>query len=107
LTTSVGQFVPFGMGEQVPHGLDSQVSAEGALWEGATAPRRDLSGSRDSAILEGHLCPDHVHVYISIPPKYAVFQVIGYIKGKSGVHQGQERNCYCQELWRPHLELHG
>ena len=30
--------------------------------------------------------PDHVHMMISIPPKYAVSQVVGYIKGKSAVH---------------------
>lgn len=35
---------------------------------------------------EGHLMPDHVHMMISIPPKYAVSQVIGFIKGKSAIH---------------------
>jgi REP element-mobilizing transposase RayT len=30
--------------------------------------------------------PDHVHILISIPPKYAVSQVIGYMKGKSAIH---------------------
>ena len=30
--------------------------------------------------------PDHVHILISIPPKYAVSQVVGYIKGKSAIH---------------------
>ena len=35
---------------------------------------------------EGHLMPDHVHRMISIPPKYAVSQVIGYVKGKSAIH---------------------
>jgi REP-associated tyrosine transposase len=30
--------------------------------------------------------PDHVHMLISIPPKYSVAQVIGYIKGKSAIH---------------------
>ena len=30
--------------------------------------------------------PDHVHMMISIPPKYAVSQVIGYVKGKSAIH---------------------
>ena len=30
--------------------------------------------------------PDHVHILLSIPPKYAVSQVVGYIKGKSAIH---------------------
>ena len=37
-------------------------------------------------IVEGHLMPDHVHMMIAIPPKYAVSQVIGFIKGKSAIH---------------------
>jgi REP element-mobilizing transposase RayT len=41
---------------------------------------------RDSRVIEGHLLPDHVHVLISIPPKYAVAQVVGYLKGKSAIH---------------------
>ena len=47
---------------------------------------RELARQRESVILEGHLCSDHVHVYIAIPPKYAVAQVVGYIKGKSAIH---------------------
>ena len=41
---------------------------------------RELARQRESPILEGHLCSDHVHIYISIPPKYAVAQVVGFIK---------------------------
>ncbi len=33
--------------------------------------------------------PDHVHMLISIPPKYAVSQVVGFIKGKSAIHMAQ------------------
>ncbi len=39
---------------------------------------RELARQRESLILEGHLCSDHVHVYIAIPPKFAVAQVVGY-----------------------------
>jgi len=39
---------------------------------------------RESKIEEGHLMPDHVHMMISIPPKYSVSQVVGYLKGKKG-----------------------
>ena len=47
---------------------------------------RKLAQQKESEILEGHLMPDHVHMLISIPPKYAVWQVVGFIKGKSAIH---------------------
>ena len=47
---------------------------------------RKLSEQRESRVEEGHLMPDHVHMLLSIPPKYAVSQVVGYIKGKSAIH---------------------
>jgi putative transposase len=48
--------------------------------------------------------PDHVHIMISIPPKYAVAQVVGYIKGKSAIHiartyTGRRRNFVGQHFW--------
>jgi putative transposase len=46
----------------------------------------ELARQKESRIEEGHLMPDHVHMLISIPPKYAVSQVIGFIKGKSAIH---------------------
>ena len=46
----------------------------------------ELARQRESVIEEGHLMCDHVHMLISIPPKYSVSQVIGYIKGKSAIH---------------------
>lgn len=36
-------------------------------------------------IIEGHLMPDHVHMLVTIPPKYSVAQVMGYLKGKSSL----------------------
>ena len=45
-----------------------------------------LAKQKESRIEEGHLMSDHVHMMIAIPPKYAVSQVIGYIKGKSAIH---------------------
>lgn len=45
-----------------------------------------LTGQKESRIEEGHLMPDHVHMLISIPAKYAVSSVVGYIKGKSAIH---------------------
>src|SRR6201989_2068121 len=47
---------------------------------------RRLAAQKESRIEEGHLMPDHVHMMMSIPPKYAVSQVIGFIKGKSAIH---------------------
>ncbi len=42
----------------------------------------ELARQRGSKIVEGHMVADHVHMLIQIPPKYAVSEVIGYIKGK-------------------------
>jgi putative transposase len=47
---------------------------------------RTLTEQRESEVQEGHLMPDHVHMLLSIPPKYSVAQVVGYIKGKSAIH---------------------
>ncbi len=65
---------------------------------------RQLARHRESQILEGHLIADHVHMLISIPPKYAVAQVIGYIKGKSAIHiartvGGRQRNFTGEHFW--------
>jgi len=47
---------------------------------------KDLAAQRGCVIIEGHLQPDHVHILISIPPKYAVAQIVGFLKGKSAIH---------------------
>ncbi|NLF03146.1 MAG: IS200/IS605 family transposase [Anaerolineales bacterium] len=59
---------------------------------------------KESQILEGPLMPDHVHMLIAIPPKYAVSQVIGYMKGKSAIHLAlvygeRRRNFVGQHFW--------
>lgn len=63
-----------------------------------------LAKQKESLIEEGHLMSDHVHMMISIPPKYAVSQVIGFIKGKSAIHiarmyAGRKRNFVVQHFW--------
>jgi putative transposase len=63
-----------------------------------------LARQKECKILEGHLCNDHVHVLISIPPKYSVAQVIGFIKGKSAIHiarmyLGQKKNFTGMHFW--------
>jgi putative transposase len=65
---------------------------------------RRLAEQKESQIEEGHLQPDHVHMMIAIPPKYAVSQVIGYIKGKSAIHLARvygerKRNFVGQHFW--------
>jgi len=65
---------------------------------------RRLARHKESEIEEGHLRPDHVHMMISIPPKYAVSQVVGYIKGKSAIQIARQfgerrRNFAGQHFW--------
>jgi len=65
---------------------------------------RELASQRECTIEEGHLVSDHVHILISIPPKYAVSQVVGFIKGKSaiaiaGTYMGKKRNFTGQHFW--------
>jgi len=65
---------------------------------------RKPAEQKESRIEEGHLMPDHMHMTIAIPPKYAVSQVIGFIKGKSAVqlarvYGGRKRNFVGQHFW--------
>jgi putative transposase len=65
---------------------------------------RDLALQRESRILEGHLMGDHLHMLVSIPPKYAVSQVVGYLKGKSAIHiarsyGNRKQNFTGQHFW--------
>ena len=46
---------------------------------------RTLAKQRNVEILEGHILPDHIHICLSIPPKYSVSHTIGFLKGKSAV----------------------
>ena len=50
----------------------------------------ELAKQRECQILEGHLCPDHVHMVIRIPLKYSVSYVMGYIKGKSAIRMARD-----------------
>lgn len=65
---------------------------------------RQLALQKECRIEEGHLMNDYVHMMISIPPKYSVSQVIGYIKGKSAIHLARvygerKRNFVGQHFW--------
>ncbi len=64
----------------------------------------ELASQRGSKIIEGHMVQDHVHMLISIPPKYSVSEVIGYIKGKSAISVarqfgGRKKNFNGERLW--------
>lgn len=63
-----------------------------------------LANQKGCRIEEGHIMPDHVHMLIHIPPKYAVSNVVGYIKGKSAIHVARhflkrEKNYTGHNLW--------
>jgi putative transposase len=65
---------------------------------------RTLARQKECQIEEGHLIPDHVHMMISIPSKYAVSQVVGFIKGKSAIHLARvygerKRSFVGQHFW--------
>jgi putative transposase len=51
---------------------------------------RELCRQRGIELLEGHAMPDHVHLCLSIPPKYSVAPTIGFLKGKSAVRIQRE-----------------
>ena len=64
---------------------------------------RELSKQKESEVIQGTLKADHVHMVISIPPKYSVSQVVGYVKGKSAIWvaraTGNRRNFVGQSFW--------
>ena len=64
----------------------------------------ELARRRGTEIVEGHLMRDHVHICLSIPPKYSVAQVVGYLKGKSAIaiarqFRGKQRNFNGEHFW--------
>ncbi len=64
----------------------------------------ELARQKECQVVEGHLLLDHVHMLISIPPKYAVCRVVGFIKGKSAIHVARtfgsrKRNFTGQHFW--------
>jgi putative transposase len=64
----------------------------------------ELARQRECRVEEGHLMSDHVHMLLSIPPKYSVARVVGYMKGKSAIHlartfMGKRRNFVGEKFW--------
>ena len=65
---------------------------------------KELAQHKESQVVESHLMSDHVHMCISIPPKYAVSNVVGYMKGKSAItiarkFGGRQRNFTGEVFW--------
>ena len=65
---------------------------------------RELAQQKECRVEEGHLRSDHVHILLSIPPKYSVSQVVGFIKGKSAIYiartyGGRRQNYVGQHFW--------
>ncbi|MGD0230065.1 MAG: IS200/IS605 family transposase [Syntrophorhabdales bacterium] len=64
---------------------------------------KELARQKESEVVEGKLVTDHVHVLLSVPPKYVVAQVVGFIKGKSAIYvarmSGRKRNFVGQNFW--------
>ena len=65
---------------------------------------RELAKQKESTGEEGHLQADHLHMLISIPPKYSVAQVVGFMKGKSAIHiartfMNRRKNFMGENFW--------
>ena len=76
----------------------------GVLRQHLGAIFRELANHKEVEVVEGHLMSDHVHICLSIPPKYAVSNVVGYIKGKSAItiarkYGGRARNFTGEAFW--------
>ena len=98
---------PHDMDLQISCVLHSEISAQGIVSGVAPTPGRGGPQACATEGIEGRgraSVPDHVHMLLSIPPKYAVSQVVGYIKGKSAIHLARvygerKRNFVGQHFW--------
>ena len=62
----------------------------GKIRKGVGEIIRDLCKQKKIKLIEGHLMPDHIHMCLSVPPKFSISFVIGFLKGKSAVRIHQE-----------------
>ena len=46
---------------------------------------RDLCRQKEIELVKGNALPDHVHLLLSVPPKYSVANMVGFLKGKSAI----------------------
>jgi REP-associated tyrosine transposase len=64
----------------------------------------ELANQKGCKIIQGYMVQDHVHMVISIPPKYSIAEIVGYIKGKSAISVarqfgGKQKNFNGERLW--------
>ena len=90
--------------QEVDQRLKDRRDRMTALVSEADGYELELARQRECVVEEGHLNLDHVHMLLSIPPKYAVAQVLGFIKGKSAIHiartyLGRRQNFTGQHFW--------
>ena len=85
--------------------VDDEVVRHSRLGRDVASQLVEVIGNRQGLCLDAFVVmPDHVHMMIAIPPKYAVSQVIGFIKGKSAIHLARvygerRRNFVGQHFW--------
>ncbi len=76
----------------------------GSLRKGIGGMLRQLCEQEGVELVEGHALPDHVHLCLSIPPKYSVAHTVGFLKGKTAIrihreYLGRERNFTGYHFW--------
>jgi len=86
----------------VPKGRKKQLY--GKIREYLKGVFHELARQRGCRIIEGYMVSDHVHMCISIPPKYAVSEIVGYLKGKSAIavarqFSGRTKNFNGERFW--------
>ena len=106
LSGRCSELMSYGVGLQVSCGVDPKYRKKvlyGKLRRELGPIIKELARQKESEVVEGKLVVDHVHVLLAVPPKYAVAQVIGFIKGKSAIHvarmSGRKRNFVGQSFW--------
>ena len=73
---------------QVPYSICPEIQKADNIWKirlDIGQMLRKLCEYKDVEIIESEVCKDHVHMLVSIPPKYSVAQIMGYLKGKSSL----------------------
>lgn len=68
---------------------------------------RSLAKQKEVEIIEGNACVDHIHMVLSIPPKYSVAMVVGFLKGKSAIRMHQEFSRYYKNYHGKHFWSRG
>jgi putative transposase len=105
--SGLSEFIPFQVGLQIPCGVIPKKRRKALFGQARRYLGQifhALTQQKECQILEGQVMPDHVHMYIAIPPKHPVASVIGFLKGKSAIAVvrqlcGRDRNFTGEHLW--------